>query len=248
MVLRMHEISEGNHRILNPFTEEKLMLLGEICRLKAGMRQLDLCCGKAEMLCQWARRWGIEGIGVDISKVFLAAARERTAELGVERRITLIEADAGKYVAEAQSFDVVSCIGATWIGNGLVGTLKLMLPALKPGGVILVGEPYWIEPPPKEALASAHIGEDEFTSLIGTLDRIESAGLELVEMVLADQDSWDRYVASQWWTVHEWVHAHTDDPEARELHDWIDASRRDYLTYGRRYLGWGVFVLRVNEP
>ncbi len=243
MVLRMHEISEGNHRILNPFTEEKLMLLGEICRLKAGMRQLDLCCGKAEMLCQWARRWGIEGIGVDISKVFLAAARERTAELGVERRITLIEADAGKYVAEAQSFDVVSCIGATWIGNGLVGTLKLMLPALKPGGLLLVGEPYWIEPPPDEAYAAMGLGQDDFTSLLGTLDRIESVGLELVEMVLADGNSWDRYVASQWWTMADWLRTNAGDPEAASLRETNAQARRTYLRYERAYLGWGVFVL-----
>ena len=36
MSLRYHEIAEGNHRILNPFTEEKLMLLGQICRLRSG--------------------------------------------------------------------------------------------------------------------------------------------------------------------------------------------------------------------
>src|SRR4051794_22895439 len=42
-VLEQHEIAEANHRILNPFTEEKLMLLGEICRLEPGQQQLDLC-------------------------------------------------------------------------------------------------------------------------------------------------------------------------------------------------------------
>ena len=50
MSLRFHEISEQNHRILNPFSDEKLMVLGEICRLKPGTRQLDLACGKGEML------------------------------------------------------------------------------------------------------------------------------------------------------------------------------------------------------
>ena len=86
-------------------------------------------------------------------QVFLSAARERALEMGVSDQITFVEGDAGKYIAEANSFDVVSCIGATWIGGGLVGTLKLMLPALKPGGLLLVGEPYWIEPPPEEAYA-----------------------------------------------------------------------------------------------
>jgi cyclopropane fatty-acyl-phospholipid synthase-like methyltransferase len=55
MSLRFHEIAEQNHRILNPFTEEKLMLLGEICELEPGMRQLDLACGKGEMLSRWAK-------------------------------------------------------------------------------------------------------------------------------------------------------------------------------------------------
>jgi SAM-dependent methyltransferase len=244
MTLGFHEISEANHRILNPFTHEKLMLVGEICRLKPGMRQLDLCSGKAEMLCQWAKHWGIHGVGVDISKVFLAAARQRIAELGVESQITFVEGDAGQYVAEQKSFDIVSCIGATWIGKGLVGTLRLMLPALKDGGLILVGEPYWIEPPSGEVYTSVGVGKDDFTSLVGTLDRFESVGLELVEMVLANLDSWDRYVAAQWWTVNEWVRANPDDPYAPVISEEIAKHRRDYLEYQRRYLGWGVFVLR----
>jgi SAM-dependent methyltransferase len=246
MSLRFHEIAEANHRILNPFTEDKLMLVGEVCRLQTGMRQLDLCCGKAEMLCQWSRRWGIQGVGVDISKVFLAAARERAAELGVADRIAFVEGDAGKYVAEAQGFDVVSCIGATWIGNGLVGTLKLMLPALKPGGLMLVGEPYWSAPPPEAAYTAMQIGKDEFTSLLGTLDRIESAGLELVEMVLADGNSWDRYSASQWWAMDHWLRANPADPDATAFRELSVRSKRSYLEYERAYFGWGVFVLKVK--
>jgi ubiquinone/menaquinone biosynthesis C-methylase UbiE len=246
MSLRLHEISETNHRILNAYTEEKLMLLGEICRLKPDMRQLDLACGKAEMLCQWANRWGIQGIGVDISKVFLAAARERAAELGVEQQITLVEGDAGQYLAAAKSFDIVSCIGATWIGGGLTGTLRQMQQAVKEDGLILVGEPYWIDPPPVEAYEAHGFTQDDFASLAGTLDRFESVDLELVEMVLADPDSWDRYSAAQWWTTNEWMRANPDDPDLPALREMTTHWRRTYLTYGRRYLGWGVFVLRAS--
>ncbi len=241
MTLRFHEIAEANHRILNPFTEDKLMLVGDICRLKPEMRQLDLCCGKGEMLCQWARRWGIEGTGVDISKVFLAAAAQRAQELGVSDRITLVEADAGKYAAAANTFDIVSCIGATWIGNGLVGTLELMKRSLKPGGLLLVGEPYWIEPPPEGAV---QVRNEDFASLPGTLDRIESADCDLVEMVLADGNSWDRYEAAQWWTIRDWLLQHPDDPDVEALRAFNDKGKRAYLEYDRRYLGWGVFVLR----
>jgi ubiquinone/menaquinone biosynthesis C-methylase UbiE len=247
MSLRLHEISESNHRNLNPITHDKLMLLGEICRLTPGMRQLDLACGKGEMLCQWSLRWGIEGVGVDISKVFLAAAHERATELGVGYRVSFVEADAGTYLAEAKSFDIVSCIGATWIGNGLSGTLSLLLPAVKPGGLILVGEPYWVTPPPEEAFAALEIAPDDFGSLTETLERFSAGGLELVEMVLADGDSWDRYIASQWWTCSEWIRDNPDHPDAPAVRAFYEQSRRAYLEFERQYLGWGIFVLRVPQ-
>ena len=50
MSLRFHEIAEVNHRILNPFTTEKLAIVGEIARLDSSQTLLDFCCGKAEML------------------------------------------------------------------------------------------------------------------------------------------------------------------------------------------------------
>ena len=246
MSLRYHEIAEQNHTILNPFTQEQLMLLGDMCKLRPEMRHLDLCCGKAEMLCRWSAQFGIQGTGVDISKVFLAAARQRAAELGVADRLAFVEGDAGTYPIPIGEFDVVSCIGATWIGNGLSGTLKLMRPGLRDhDSLLLVGEPFWIEEPPAEAYDWVVGGDREvFTSLAGTLDRIESAGLELVEMVLADHHGWDRYVAMQWMAVSDWLRANADDPQANEIRELYRHSRREYLTYGRRYFGWGVFVLR----
>lgn len=244
MSLRFHEIAEAYHRILNPFSEDQLMLLGEICRMHPGTRLLDLACGKGELLCRWAQRYEITGVGVDISSVFLDAAGERAAELGVDDRVTFVREDVGSYQAAKAAFDLVSCIGATWIGNGLTGTVELMKPALKSGGLLLVGEPFWIERPPEAAYAAMGIQPDEFTSLEGTLRRFESAGMRLVEMVLADHSGWDRYEAPQWMAVDDFLQANPDDPEAPALAEWIAGNRRAYLAYGRRYFGWGVFVLR----
>ena len=246
MSLRFHEISESRHRILNPFTDAKLQLLGRICAGDRPTHILDLCCGKAEMLCTWAVAHDVTGVGVDISEVFLAAARQRADDLEVSDQVTLVHADAASYVVDAEKqFDVVSCLGATWIGNGLVGTLDLMRPRVKPDGLVVVGEPYWIEPPPL-GTSVPDVADGEFESLAGTLDRVESAGFELVEMVLACADDWDRYVASQWMTVDEWLRDNPDEREAEDLSEWIRAARRSYLAVERRYLGWGAFVLRLR--
>nr|MDT0663042.1 methyltransferase domain-containing protein [Micromonospora sp. DSM 115978] len=244
--LNQHEIAEAEHRILNPFTEAKLMLLGEVCRVGDGQRVLDLACGKGELLCRWAERFGGGGVGVDISEVFVSAARARAEELGVARRVRFRRGDAAAHRAEPGGYDIVSCIGATWIGGGLAGTIALMRPALREDGLLLVGEPYWRRPPPEAAYAAIGCGPDDFTSLAGTLDKLAGAGTSLVEMVLADPDDWDRYVAAQWWTVDRWLRANPTSPDADAMRSYLDNARRSHLAYQRDHLGWGVFVLRPS--
>lgn len=243
-VIRYHEISESSHRIMNPLSLDKLLLLGDICRVGHGTRLLDLACGKGEMLCRFARDLGATGVGIDIHAGFLADARARAAELGVERAVTFIEGDAGQPPDLGGRFDIVSCIGATWIGGGLSGTLALMGQRVAPAGWLLVGEVYWAEPPPAHVKEKRATGE-EFADLAGTLRRCDVAGMDLVEMVLASPEDWDRHSASQWLNVSDWLAANPDDAEALEVRNERDSSRLDYLADERRCLGWGVFVLRA---
>jgi len=140
-------IRESSHRIHNPFTSEKLATLGRALYLSPGTSVLDLACGSGEMLCTWARDYRLTGTGVDISTAFIGAARARAIELDVADRVTFIHGDAAGYVAE-RPVGVASCIGATWIGDGVAGTVELLRRSLSPGGIMLVGEPYWRREPP----------------------------------------------------------------------------------------------------
>ena len=190
-VFRYHEISESSHRIMNPLSVDKLLLLGDICRVGKLTRLLDLACGKGELLCLFARDLGASGVGIDMHAPFLADARARATELGVERAVTFVEGDAGNPPELGGRFDIVSCIGATWIGDGLSGTLELMGRWVVPSGWLLVGEAYWAEPPPPHVKQKHETGQG-FADLAGTLDRFEVAGVDLVEMVLASPEDWDR--------------------------------------------------------
>ncbi|MGH3503565.1 MAG: SAM-dependent methyltransferase [Nocardioidaceae bacterium] len=247
MSLMLHEIAEADHRVLDPFTDAQLMELGAVARIGPGSRVLDLACGKGEMLCRWAQEFGSTGVGIDLSEIFVAAARARAEQLRVADRVVIDQGDAGAYEPEPAAFDVASCIGATWIGHGMSGTIDLLRPAVTAEGLVLVGEPFWRETPPREAHEAFGSDPDEFTDLPGLLDRFESAGVDLVEMVLADRHSWDRYVAAQWWNLRQWLDARPDDPMASDVRHFLDESRRNHLTYQRRYLGWGVFVLRPSR-
>lgn len=243
---RFHEITHAEHRILNPFTDAKLMLLGEVSRVGPGTRILDLACGKGEMLCRWAAVYGSSGHGVDLSEVFVAAARDRAAELAVTDRVSFEHGDASAYVAQPQSYDIACCLGATGIAGGLAGMIELLRPSVRPDGLLLIGEPYWTDDPPESIYEVMGVRREEFGSLSGTLDRLRAADVQLVEMVLADGDSWDRYAAAQWWTTERWLAANPDDPDASALREVFERWQRIHLTYQRRYLGWGVFVCRIS--
>jgi hypothetical protein len=244
-VHRYHEISEVDHRILNPLAVDQLAVIGDICGLRADARHLDLASGKGEMLCQYALRYGVTGIGVDVHLRCVEEANARAVELDVENRVEFVHGDASTYAAAPDSFDLVSCIGATWIGGGLTGTLRLMRTPLRRAGWLVVGELFWSEEPPASVQDALGFG-DEVVDLGGILTRIDGEGLDLVEMVAATQETWDRYSASQWLNVSNWLAAHPDDPEAGAVRARRDDARRKYLECERRYLGWGVFVMRES--
>ncbi|MCU0498757.1 MAG: class I SAM-dependent methyltransferase [Anaerolineae bacterium] len=245
MNLKFQEIAESDLLLQTPFRHDQISQIGAICELHEGMRHLDLVCGKGEWLCHWAREYQIIGVGVDQSELFIEAAKLRADELEVIDQVNFVVDDAAAYPQDYHTFDLVSCIGGSWIGGGLIGALRLMQTALKPkDGWIVIGEPFWHHLPPTEACESLGVIEDTFATLHGTLDRFESLGLTLVEMILADTADQDRYEAQQWLAVDRYLREHQDDQDAAALRQWSAHNRRAYLTYGRKYLGWGLFVLR----
>jgi SAM-dependent methyltransferase len=246
MSLRFYEIAEAEHRIQSPITEEQLLLLGEMCHADKSTRLLDLACGKGEMLCQWALNYGVIGVGVDISHVFIEAARTRGFDLAVWDKVSWVKGDAADYPADFHQFDIVSCLGATWIGGGLLGTIELMrIPLHDAGGMLVIGEPYWHEIPPDDVYAALEIEHDTFDTLEGTKERFKSAGVELVDMMLATHEGWDGYMEKQFKTVDKWLENNPYDEDADSLRKWIDNAQKTYNEYGKPYMGWGVFVLRV---
>ncbi len=250
MSLRFHEIGEKNHRILNPFSDDKLMLLGDICRIKPEMRQLDLACGKGEMLNRWAAQYGHTGTGVDISAVFLDAARQRAAELDVADQVEFIQADAAKFKTEPETYDIVSCIGANWIGGGTRGTLELIRQKglkLNADSLILMGEILWREEPSDEALTAMGVQRGEWAvGLEQILDMLADCGTIPVEMVLATDTDWDRYESMHWWAYEGWMRENPNDPALDQLSAFADKNRRNYFRYERPLCDWGVFVLRLK--
>jgi len=241
---RIFNITESAHRIHNPFTPEKLATLGAALRLETGTQVLDLGSGSGEMLCTWARDYGIIGTGIDMSQLFTQQAKLRAEELGVADQVKFIHGDAAGYVSD-EKVGVAACVGATWIGGGVAGTIELLARSLCTGGIILIGEPYWRQLAPTEDIAKECFANSisDFLTLPELLASFGHLGYDVVEMVLANQDGWDRYEAAKWLTMRRWLEANSSDELAKEVRAKLTSEPERYAAYTREYLGWGVFAL-----
>lgn len=78
---------------------------------------------------------------------------------------------------------------------------------------MLIGEPYWLKlPPTEEAVNGCEATSiDDYRLLPELLASFADLGYDVVEMVLADHDGWDRYEAAKWLTMRRWLEANPDD-------------------------------------
>ena len=121
------EIQDG---VLAPITAE----LFDAAKLRAGEKVIDIGCGCGDTTLAAAAAVGDGGqaLGIDISELMLARARERADALGGKTRFRLADASAEEFSAEAA--DVLMSRFGVMFFAAPAATFANLRRALKPGG------------------------------------------------------------------------------------------------------------------
>jgi SAM-dependent methyltransferase len=234
-----YAVAERDHDLQNPTSPEKIRQLGELLRLGPDSRVLDVACGMGGPAMVLAATFGCTVLGVERSPDFVAWGRERIAAAGLADRIEIVEGDASAYPIEQEAWDAALCLGATFVFRDLTGTIAALAPAVKAGGRLAVGEPFWLEwPLPRDVDDLGYVPLEE------TVARFTAPGLALTGLIESSRDDWDRYESLHWRALDEYL-AGADDPEIRERYEH---DRRQYLEQHRRLLSWAIFVARRPGP
>lgn len=242
---KFFDITHKEHLICNPSSLEKFDRLSALLRLPPGAKVLELACGKGEFLIRLAERYAISGIGVDISPYCIRDAQAKLATRAPEADITFLEMGGADYQPDApESFDLTVCLGASWIFDGHAGTLRALKEMTRPGGLIVVGEPYFLREPDPAYLATAGFAADTFGTHEGNVAVGKSLGLALLHTLVSNHDDWDTYEGLQWYASENYALENPDDPDVPELLATVRRQKEEYLRYGRDTLGWAIYLFR----
>jgi len=242
---KYYGITHTDHTVMNPMSLAKTEALIDRLCLPQGGRVLDVACGKAELLCRVAERYEVTATGLDLSPITIEAARKNVAARGLDARIALLHLDGAAYEPDRGApLDLASCVGASWIYNGHEGTLEALKEMVRPGGLVLVGEPFWRTEPHPEYLEITGQPAD----LCGThRDNVQTAvglGLSPLYTIVSSEDDWDRYEGLQWQAAERYAATHPDDPDVGPLLETSHKHRDAYLQWGRDCLGWAMYLFR----
>ncbi len=163
--------------------------VAEVSGLKTGMKILDVSSGRGTQSIFYAKEYGVEVIGVDLSEEMIQASTDNAKKEGVEK-VTFKLGDSQDLPFGDNLFDVVINECAVGIPDDSQKVLNEMVRVAKPGGVVVIHESTWRKKFTDEE-------KDEFSERYGTtpleydewITMLKKAGFK---EIITEFDEWSK--------------------------------------------------------
>ncbi len=235
------EVFEALHhgmRICNPMTGADLDVVLDALTPQADDTWLDIACGHGELLVRGAERADIRGVGVDLSPWVLVRSIESAAERSASGRLSWRLGDAHD-LDKNERFDIVTCLGASWIWHGFAGTARAQVDRAGPGGRLAIGDLRL------RSDANAALIAETYGTVLTANDQeriLEGLGLSVVERIDAGSSGWDGYQQRIMESAETWAERNPG-PKAADYLEQQRQWKRDH-DRDREILDWTVWVAK----
>jgi len=207
----------------------------QLAGLCPGLMVLDVSSGRGTQSVYYAREFGVQVTGIDLSPAMVAAAERLARKTGLTERVHFQRGDSQALPFPSETFDAVINECAVGIPDDSQKVLTEMVRVVKPGGAVAIHESTWrmpLDAAEKEDLAERYgttpLAREEWRAMLA------QAG---VTQIVSECDPWSR--PEMFWKIR-------GDREVRKpsqvlsLTERLGTAARIYRRYGMRGV-WKVF-------
>jgi ubiquinone/menaquinone biosynthesis C-methylase UbiE len=231
-------IEIGGIEILHPGGFKLTKRTAELCELKKSMKVLDVSSGRGTQSIYYAKTFGVQVIGLDISQEMIDTATKRAKEEGLSEQVKFVLGDSQNLPFADNSFDVVINECAVGIPDNSQKVLDEMLRVAKQNGAVAIHESTW-----RKKLSADK--KQEISERYGTTPLEFSEWLEMLQKagtteIISEFDEWSK--PEMFWKIRKnrdvkhWFFTMT-------IKEKLIAMKRIFSEYGLK----GIFIILKNE-
>ena len=233
----------------SPLSVAKADQLIAVLGIKEKSRILDAGCGSGEFLIRAIDASGATGLGIDIDQKSIDLAQQHASRRIEKGTFEFRVGDMQEPSIGNMKFDLGICIGSTHaFGNGAEAypnTLRALSQFVRPGGLMLIGEGYWKQPPVAEYLEFLGEPSGVYHDHAENIALAERAGFLPLCAAVSSDDEWDHFEWSHFMRATQRAEACVDSSGQAEGFKRSIAWRNAYLRWGRTTMGFGFYIFRT---
>ncbi len=221
-----------NSDMLNPVTQQTLLLAGEYAEMGSGKLVIDLASGKGGPSLFWASEFGVQVDGYELDEINVAYANARATLLNLEGKARYFCRDLKDFIPE-RKYDIVAALGFdVSIFGGRPQTFDRFKSMVKSDGFVIFTEPVWVRKPvPPAILKALKINQEDFITVEETRLLVSQQGYREVWHAVSAKEDWEAYVRPIFVTVQEFAQTHPDCE--RDAQAVIEGFKAEYDAAGK---------------
>ena len=208
---------------------------------------LDVGCGPGAQTLDLAQQSDGVIYAVDTHQPFLDRLQEKVTELGLEKRIHVLNQSMKELQFPPASFDLIWSEGAIYI-IGFEAGLRTWKPLLKPGGYFAVSELTWLKPdppPPEKVKEFWNVGYPAMKSLEENLDIIHACDYYLIDYFVLPNSSWtENYYQPMQARIAMLREKYRSDPERIQVLD-LEQEEIDIFNQYNDWYGYVFYIMQI---